>query len=54
MALTYKKKLQELEPKVEFLMTLYLTPTLTPEAIRRAKVAGIVGNSMQIERPAFG
>ncbi|KAE9406049.1 Dihydroorotase [Gymnopus androsaceus JB14] len=30
-------------PNVEFLMTLYLSPELTPDEIRKAKDAGIVG-----------
>jgi len=42
-ALDYSKILREIEPDVEFLMSLYLTPALTPETIREAKAAGIVG-----------
>ncbi|KAL0949881.1 hypothetical protein HGRIS_009914 [Hohenbuehelia grisea] len=42
-ALEYKAELQRLEPRVEFLMTLYLSPDLTPEEVRKAKSAGIVG-----------
>jgi len=43
MAVEYKKSLEEIDPNVEYLMTLYLSPTLTPEEIRKAKKAGIVG-----------
>lgn len=43
MALEYKSMLESLEPNVTFLMTLYLTPELTPAEIRRAHEAGIVG-----------
>jgi dihydroorotase len=43
MALAYKDKLENLEPKVKFLMTLYLSPELTIEEGKKAKEAGIVG-----------
>jgi dihydroorotase len=43
MAIEYKKQLKELEPNVEFLMTLYLSHELTVEEIKKAKQAGIVG-----------
>lgn len=39
----YKAQLQKLDPRVEYLMTLYLSPELTPHEIRKAKKAGIVG-----------
>jgi len=42
-ALAYKKELQAIDPTVEYLMTLYLSPSLTPEEIKKAKRAGIVG-----------
>ncbi|KAJ3734368.1 Dihydroorotase [Lentinula guzmanii] len=42
-ALAYKAALEKIEPNVEFLMTLYLSPELTPDEIRKAKQAGIVG-----------
>jgi len=42
-ALAYKAELQALAPDVEFLMTLYLNSALTPQDIRDAKAAGIVG-----------
>jgi dihydroorotase len=42
-ALAYKKNLQEIDPSVEYLMTLYLSPSLTPEEVKKAKRAGIVG-----------
>jgi dihydroorotase len=43
MALNYRTQLQQLYPGAQFLMTLYLSPELTPEEIRKAKKAGIVG-----------
>ncbi|KAI0306916.1 Dihydroorotase [Multifurca ochricompacta] len=42
-ALEYKSMLERIDPKTEFLMTLYLSPNLTPDEIRKAKRAGIVG-----------
>lgn len=42
-ALAYKAELEKITSKVEFLMTLYLSPDLTPDEIRKAKQAGIVG-----------
>jgi dihydroorotase len=43
MAIEYKAQLRKLEPNVEFLMTLYLSPELTVDEIRKAKQTGIVG-----------
>ena len=40
-ALSYKAKLQTLAPNIEFLMTLYLTPALTPDIVRVAVESGI-------------
>jgi len=42
-ALAYKAELQVIEPDMEFLMTLYLSLDLTPDEIRTASKAGIVG-----------
>jgi dihydroorotase len=42
-ALAYKAELEAIDPTVEYLMTLYLSPDLTPEEIVKAKEAGIVG-----------
>lgn len=42
-ALEYKQRLQELEPKVEFLMSLYLHPNISVETVKEAKAAGITG-----------
>ncbi|EKM80464.1 hypothetical protein AGABI1DRAFT_73699 [Agaricus bisporus var. burnettii JB137-S8] len=42
-ALKYKADLQKIDSDVEYLMTLYLSPDLTPEEIRKASAAGIVG-----------
>lgn len=47
MALAYKKELEAIDPDVEYLMTLYLSPELTPDEIRKAKAAGIVGSVSQ-------
>ncbi|KAI5125049.1 hypothetical protein M0805_007473 [Coniferiporia weirii] len=43
MALKYKSELERIDPHTEFLMTLYLTSDLTPDEIRKAARAGIVG-----------
>ncbi|KAK7737944.1 dihydroorotase [Cytospora paraplurivora] len=42
-ALEYKQRLQALDSTVTYLMTLYLHPSITPEVVREAKKAGIVG-----------
>ncbi|KAJ3511549.1 hypothetical protein NLJ89_g4033 [Agrocybe chaxingu] len=42
-ALAYKAELERIDPDVEYLMALYLSPELTPDEIRKAKKAGIVG-----------
>lgn len=42
-ALAYKDRLLAIEPKVNYLMTLYLHESITPETVREAKKAGIVG-----------
>lgn len=42
-ALAYKSSLEAIDPSIEYLMTLYLSPDLTPDEIRKAKKAGIVG-----------
>lgn len=42
-ALEYKKRLQALDSTVNYLMTLYLHPSITPEVVREAKKAGIAG-----------
>ena len=42
-ALNYKADLERIDPNVEYLMTLDLSPELTPEEIRKASAAGIVG-----------
>ncbi|TBU49578.1 Dihydroorotase homodimeric type [Dichomitus squalens] len=42
-ALRYRDELQAIDPSVEYLMTLYLSPELTPEEIHKAAQAGIVG-----------
>ncbi|KAL9712517.1 dihydroorotase [Leucoagaricus gongylophorus] len=42
-ALKYKAKLERIDSNVDYLMTLYLSPELTPEEIRKASAAGIVG-----------
>ncbi|GJE84034.1 dihydroorotase [Phanerochaete sordida] len=42
-ALLYKAQLQAIDPVVEYMMTLYLSPELTPQEIRNAKAAGVYG-----------
>lgn len=42
-ALAYKSDLEKIDPNVQYLMTLYLSPDLTPAEIKKAKKAGIVG-----------
>ncbi|KAI0759928.1 Dihydroorotase [Irpex lacteus] len=42
-ALLYKSQLQAIDPAVEYMMTLYLSPELTPDEIRKASAAGIAG-----------
>ena len=41
--MAYRAQLQALEPTVQFLMTLFLSPSLTPAEIVRAKREGITG-----------
>lgn len=43
MALEYKERLLKADPTVNYLMTLYLHPSITPEVVREAKKAGIAG-----------
>ncbi|PGH02740.1 dihydroorotase, homodimeric type [Blastomyces parvus] len=42
-ALSYKERLETLEPRVTYLMSLYLHPSITPETIIEAKKSGIIG-----------
>jgi dihydroorotase len=42
-ALDYQRRLEEIEPNVTYLMSLYLHPSITPEIIQKAKAAGITG-----------
>jgi len=42
-ALAYKSRLQAIDPSVNYLLTLYLHESITPEVVRKAKAAGIVG-----------
>ncbi|KAF9221928.1 Dihydroorotase [Gyrodon lividus] len=42
-AVEYREWLNTIDNKVDYLMTLYLSPDLTPEEVRKAKEAGIVG-----------
>ena len=49
-ALAYKAELQKIDPNVEYLMTLYLSPDLTPDEVRKAKKAGIVGSCLSMSR----
>lgn len=45
MALDYKKRLQAIDPDINYLMTLYLHESMieNPEMLREAKKAGIAG-----------
>ena len=52
-ALEYKATLEKIDPKIEFLMTLYLSPDLTPDEVRKAKAAGIVGMSSASDSGLF-
>ncbi|KAK5164778.1 dihydroorotase [Saxophila tyrrhenica] len=42
-AFDYQRRLQEIEPNVTFLMSLYLHPSITPEIVRKAKHGGVTG-----------
>ena len=42
-AVAYRAQLEAIEPSVQFMMTLFLSPSLTPEEIIKAKQAGIAG-----------
>ncbi|KAM7203780.1 putative dihydroorotase [Rhypophila sp. PSN 637] len=42
-ALEYKAQLQAIDPSVNYLMSLYLHSSITPDEIREAKKAGIAG-----------
>lgn len=42
-AIEYRNKLSNLAPELDFLMTLYLQPELTPQEIYKASEAGIFG-----------
>lgn len=42
-ALDYRARLQELEPNVTFLMSLYLHKNITPDIVRDAKNSGVTG-----------
>jgi len=43
MALDYQRQLTEIDPEVEYFMTLYLTADLTPEMVEQAAAANIIG-----------
>ncbi len=42
-AMAYKAELERIAPATQWLMTLYLSPALTPEEIRKASKAGVRG-----------
>lgn len=46
MALRYKEELERIDPQTQYMMTLYLSPDLTPDEIRKAAKAGISGSSV--------
>jgi dihydroorotase len=39
----YRDRLRAIEPNVDYLMSLYLHESITPEVIREAKKAGVTG-----------
>jgi len=41
--LEYRDRLKAIEPKVDFLMSLYLHESITPDVINEAKKAGVTG-----------
>ncbi|KAJ3125984.1 hypothetical protein HK098_007995 [Nowakowskiella sp. JEL0407] len=41
-AVEYHAQLKSIAPNIEFFMTLYLSPSLTPEEIKKAKQSGVV------------
>ncbi|KIW88860.1 dihydroorotase, homodimeric type [Cladophialophora bantiana CBS 173.52] len=45
-ALEYRCRLRSIEPRVHYLMSLYLHPSITPEVIAEAAAAGITGVKM--------
>ncbi|KIW28478.1 dihydroorotase, homodimeric type [Cladophialophora immunda] len=45
-ALEYQSALRSIEPRVHYLMSLYLHPSITPEVIAEAAAAGIAGVKM--------
>jgi dihydroorotase len=42
-ALEYRSQLQKINPDVQYIMTLYLSPDLTAEEVKKASAAGIKG-----------
>jgi len=46
-ALAYKAELEGIDPNVQYLMTLYLSPDLTVDEVKKAKQAGIVGQFLE-------
>lgn len=40
--LAYHKRLQAIEPNVNYLMSLYLHPDITPDTVREAKSSGVI------------
>lgn len=42
-AMAYKNRIQQLEPNLNILLTLYLHESITPAVVRGAKAQGIVG-----------
>lgn len=43
MALKYKRELEAIDSSIQYLMTLYLSPELTVEEVKKAAKAGITG-----------
>lgn len=47
--LAYKAELERISPDVEWLMTLYLHPEVTPEEIHKAAKAGVRGELRRMQ-----
>lgn len=42
-AMKYNSELKSIDPSVDYIMTLYLHPTITPDEVRKARKAGVAG-----------
>ena len=53
MALKYKNALEKIDSKTIYLITLYLTPDLTIEELKKAKQNGIIGIQLNLDFNSF-